>query len=138
DVDTEDVLEAGKHEIVLYDVKDTANQYPANASVLSGNYTVSDEVAAPEVQGIEALNANKFFIYTDQLVDLAEDSVTVTKGNHEFPNESGDKATEDDSVYTEVDTHPENNRPGIFVVVTDGNGDNPLYKGNESSVNLNV
>src|SRR5699024_2425238 len=137
DTQNEKFVKPGNHEIVIYDVKDTAAAYPSNASVLSATYSISDEEVAPVVEGIEALNANKFFIYTNQAVDLSDAKLAVQKGNHTFP-ENG--INEDDSVDYVVGNHPVNNRTGIYVVVTDGdeNSDNPLYKKGENSVSLNV
>src|SRR5699024_365438 len=85
DTQDEKFVKPGNHEIVIYDVKDTAAAYPSNASVLSATYSITDEEVAPVVEGIEALNANKFFIYTNQAVDLSDAKLAVQKGNHTFP-----------------------------------------------------
>src|SRR5699024_9093413 len=138
DTQDEKFVKPGNHEIVIYDVKDTAAAYPSNASVLSATYSISDEEVAPVVEGIEALNANKFFIYTNQTVDLSDAKLAVQKGNHTFPE--GVVGTDNNAVDYVVGNHPVNNRTGIYVVVTDGNEDdaNPLYKKGENSVSLNV
>src|SRR5699024_3718442 len=137
DTQNEKFVKPGNHEIVIYDVKDTAAAYPSNASVLSATYSITDEEVAPVVEGIEALNANKFFIYTNQAVDLSDAKLAVQKGNHTFPEGTVDQK---DVVAYETGNHPENNRNGIYVVVTDGDEDsaNPLYKKGENSVSLNV
>ncbi|WP_346200236.1 hypothetical protein NSQ96_17395 [Caldifermentibacillus hisashii] len=126
----------GTHEVVIYDVKDTASEYAKVASVLNGEYTITDEVTAPQVTGIEALNANKFFIYTNTPVTLDENTkLKVEKGNHEFKLEDskfdGNVSTNDTLVDAVAGLHPVNKKPGIYVVVTDdvdGNDENPLYK----------
>ncbi|WP_404996418.1 hypothetical protein [Caldifermentibacillus hisashii] len=136
----------GTHEVVIYDVKDTASEYAKVASVLNGEYTITDEVTAPQVTGIEALNANKFFVYTNTPVTLdANTKLKVEKGNHEFKLEDskfdGEVSTNDTLVDAVAGLHPVNKKPGIYVVVTDdvdGNDENPLYKNGETSVTLKV
>lgn len=138
--------EVGTHEVVIYDVKDTASAYAKVASVLNGEYTITDEVTAPQVTGIEALNANKFFIYTNTLVTLGENTkLKVEKGNHEFKLDDskfdGIVSTDDTLVDAVAGLHPINGKPGIYVVVTDdvnGDDENPLYKNGETSVTLKV
>ncbi|WP_368974897.1 hypothetical protein NST61_18205 [Caldifermentibacillus hisashii] len=136
----------GTHEVVIYDVKDTASEYAKVASVLNGEYTITDEVTAPQVTGIEALNANKFFVYTNTPVTLdANTKLKVEKGNHEFKLDDskfdGNVSTEDTLVDAVPGYHPVNKKPGIYVVVTDdvkGDDENPLYKNGETSVTLKV
>jgi uncharacterized repeat protein (TIGR02059 family) len=138
--------EIGRHEVVIYDVKDTASAYAKVASVLNGEYTITGEVTAPQVTGIEALNANKFFIYTNTNVTLdANTKLKVEKGNHEFAlvdtNFDNSLNTPDTKVDAVAGLHPINGKPGIYVVVTDdvdGNDENPLYKNGETSVTLKV
>ncbi|MGM7634694.1 S-layer homology domain-containing protein [Bacillus sp. Hm123] len=136
----------GTHEVVIFDVADTAASYEKVASVLTGSYTVTDQVTTPEVTGIEAVNANRFFVYTNTAVTLDKDSVvTVNKGTHEFQN--ADK-NYDDPVVTDSATKADatvglyKSKPGIWVVVTDNSDnkdeENPLYRSGEAAVNLTV
>lgn len=135
----------GTHEVVIFDIKDTDAAFPANASVLTGSYTITDQVVAPQVTGIEAVNANRLFVYTNTDVTLDADSVvTVNKGTHEFTQNASpfDGTITDDAVTSSdavVGTH--DGKPGIWVVVSDNKGtaeDNPLYRSGEAAVNLTV
>ncbi|MEH7458527.1 S-layer homology domain-containing protein [Bacillus sp. JJ1127] len=134
----------GNHEVVIFDVADTAKDYAKVASVVSGTYTITDAVATPEVTGVEAVNANRFFLYTNTTVELNQNSkVTVNKGNHEFAMDTtkydGTVNTNDTLVDAVVGTYK--SKPGIWVTVTDdkdGNDENPLYRNGETSANLNV
>src|SRR5699024_8585093 len=88
-----------------------------------------------QVEGIEAVNANKFFIYTNQEVKLNDDSLTIKKGNHEFDNgniensgEENDTPSGENTVNAKVGTYQ--GKDGIYVAITD------LEE--ESDVNLNV
>jgi uncharacterized repeat protein (TIGR02059 family) len=140
----EALLEVGTHEVVIYDAKDTAAEYSKVASVLTGEYTVSDDVTAPEVTGIEAINANKFFVYTNTAVDLSNAKLIVEKGNHEFTTDStlttDNPVTADSTVDAVAGTYK--NKTGVYVIVTEDNDgtvdENPLYKNGETSVNLKV
>ncbi|MFJ8527559.1 S-layer homology domain-containing protein [Bacillus sp. NPDC094106] len=134
----------GSHEVVIFDVAETAKDYAKVASVVSGTYTITDAVATPEVTGVEAVNANRFFLYTNTTVELNQNSkVTVNKGNHEFAMDTrkydGTVSTPDTLVDAVVGTYK--SKPGIWVTVTDdeeGNDENPLYRNGETSANLNV
>ena len=129
----------GEHEVVIFDVQDTALANPSKASVLTGSYTVTDQVTAPEVTGIEAVNANRIFVHTNTSVDLTNANVQVNKGAHTFTKGTGSISTS-----TETETYAEagskDGKPGIWVVVTDAKkGEaNPLYRANEASVDLTV
>lgn len=132
----------GEHEVVVFDVKDTASDNRANASVVSGTYTVTDEVTAPEVTGIEAVNANRVFVYTNVKVDpIKLENFTVNKGAHTFKNVAALTTPTPPATAEAAATVGEyKNKPGIWVVVTDSqSGDtNPLYRANEASVDLTV
>ncbi|KOY64767.1 cell wall-binding repeat-containing protein [Clostridium sporogenes] len=145
--------EKGNHEVVIYDVKDTAKAYPKVASVLTGSYTINDEVTTPEVTGIESVNANKFFLYTNTPVALDKAKVIVEKGNHEFATSititdntidaPTGKTAKDTFVDAFAGTYTKNGvtKNGVWVVVTDdqdGNDENPLYKSGETTANLKV
>lgn len=135
----------GNHEVVIFDVADTAKDYAKVASVVSGTYTITDAVTTPEVTGVEAVNANRFFLYTNTTVELNQNAkVTVNKGNHEFKMDAATKYdgtvnTPDTVVDAVVGTYK--SQPGIWVTVTDdqeGNDENPLYRNGETTANLNV
>lgn len=131
----------GEHEVVVFDVKDTASDNRANASVVNGTYTVTDEVTTPEVTGIEAVNANRFFVSTNVKVDpLKANNFTVNKGAHKFDSETdiGNATSTATIALAEVGDYK--GKPGIWVVVTDAKDDknNPLYRANEASVDLTV
>lgn len=135
----------GTHEVVIFDVADTAAAYKKVASVLTGSYTVTDQVTAPEVTGVEAVNANRFFLYTNTTVDLTGAALTVNKGTHEFAadttkyNGTVDAGTSVTVTDAAVGTYK--GKPGVWVVVTDNNGateENPLYRSGEAAVNLSV
>ncbi|WP_170958149.1 MULTISPECIES: S-layer homology domain-containing protein [Bacillus] len=134
----------GSHEVVVFDVAETAKDYAKVASVVSGTYTITDAVTTPEVTGVEAVNANRFFLYTNTAVELNQNSkVTVNKGNHEFAMDTakydGTVNTPETLVDAYVGTYK--SKPGIWVTVTDdkdGNDDNPLYRNGETSANLSV
>ncbi|OZI13462.1 hypothetical protein CEW92_01110 [Bacillaceae bacterium SAS-127] len=137
----------GTHEVVIFDVEDTASAYAAKASVLTGSYTVTDAVTTPEVTGIEAVNANRFFVYTNVDVELDANSVIkVNKGTHEFKvdNAAYNGTINKSSAVTVTDavTGTYNKKPGIWVTVTDNEGntseENPLYRSGEAAVNLSV
>lgn len=133
----------GKHEVIIYDVKDTAKAYAKTASVLSGSYEVTNAVTAPEVTGIEAVNANRIFVYTNVSVSLNNDTkVVVTKGNYEFKQEADKYENTIAAQSNEVDAYPGvlNNKPGVWVTISDANTsvENPLYKGTETSATVNV
>lgn len=145
--------EKGNHEVVMYDVKDTAKAYQKVASVLTGSYTINDEVTTPEVTGIESVNANKFFLYTNTPVALDKAKVIVEKGNHEFATSTtitdntidapNGKTVKDTFVDAFAGTYTKNGvtKDGVWVVVTDdqdGNDENPLYKSGETTANLKV
>lgn len=128
----------GSHEVVIFDVKDTAITNPVVNSVVNGAYTVTTDTAAPTVISVQALNANKFFVETNRAVDLTTASLKVEKGTHEFVK--GAVASDFSVLDYEVGTL--DGKPGVYVVVTDANpnglDENPLYKGTESSANLKV
>ena len=128
----------GSHEVVIFDVKDTAAANAVNNSVVTGAYTVTKDTAAPTVVAVKALSANKFFIETNRAVDLTSATLKVEKGTHEFVKGST-LATDTSKQFEAVGTL--DGKPGIYVVVTEDSvaGDeNPLYKGTESAVNLKV
>ncbi len=128
----------GAHEVVIFDVADTAVTNPVVASVITGAYSVTKDTAAPAVVSVKALTANKFFIETNRAVDLTTATLKVEKGTHEFVK--GAVATD----YSKKDfaTGTLDGKPGVYVVVTEenpaGSDLNPLYKGSETSANLKV
>ncbi|MGO1469617.1 MAG: cell wall-binding repeat-containing protein [Tissierella sp.] len=129
----------GIHEVVLFDVEDTASAYPSVASVLTGKYTITDAVTTPEVLGVEEVNANRFFVETNTEVELSEDSVIVNKGTHEFPSNNNEIVNGNGSESFATPGTKDGNT-GIWVVVSDkeeGN-ENPLYRKGETSVDLTV
>lgn len=143
------IFEKGNHEVIIYDVKDTAKAYEATASVVTGLYTITDEVTVPEVKEVVAVNANRFFLRTNVAVDLATAKVKVEKGNHEFALHGGANAEFiNDAISgteTVVDavagTYLSTSDHGVWVIVSDdvdGNDENPLYKGTETTANLKV
>lgn len=128
----------GSHEIVIFDVADTAATNPVVNSVVTGAYTVTKDTAAPQVVSIEAVNANKFFIETNRAVNLTNASLKVEKGTYEFLNGTT-LASDTSKRFIEAGLY--NGKPGVYVVITEDSvaGDqNPLYKGTESSANLKV
>ncbi|GGG12766.1 S-layer protein [Lysinibacillus alkalisoli] len=128
----------GEHEVVIFDVLDTSSAYASKASVLNGTYTVTDQVTAPEVTGIEAVNANRFFVSTNVKVDpLTANNFTVNKGAHKFDSKTALVPNETVAV-AEVAQTTYKGKEGIWVVVTDAKDGNPLYRANETSVDLTV
>ncbi|REB08531.1 S-layer homology domain-containing protein [Sporosarcina sp. BI001-red] len=143
-----EAFDKGVHEVIAYDIQDTASAYPAKASVLTGSYTITDEVTVPEVKEVVEVNANKFFLRTNVPVDLSTAKLTVEKGNHEFKlvdgnftnsnNPSGD--VNSSKVDAEAGTYLNSTDHGVWVIITDSKeaDENPLYKGSETSANLKV
>lgn len=135
----------GTHEVIVYDVEDTASAYKAKASVLNGSYTITDTVTVPVVEDAIAVNANRFFLQTNVAVDLSTAKLKVEKGNHEFALNDDNNFTTDliSGTETVVDAFAGTyqNKPGVWVVVSDdvdGNDENPLYKGTETAATLKV
>lgn len=131
----------GEHEVVIFDVLDTSSAYASKSSVLNGTYTVTDQVTAPEVTGIEAVNANRFFVSTNVKVDpLTANNFTVNKGAHKFDSKTDIAQATDIATIALAEVGNYKGKPGIWVVVTDAKNDNnnPLYRANEASVDLTV
>ncbi|MEK5067167.1 hypothetical protein [Sporosarcina sp. FSL K6-1508] len=141
------IFDKGIHEVIVYDVKDTADAYEANASVLNGSYTITDEVTVPVVEDIIGVNANRFFLQTNVPVDLTTAKLKVEKGNHEFLLNGGSSAEFLTDAVSGTETIADayagtyKNKPGVWVVVTDdvnADDENPLYKGTETTASLKV
>lgn len=142
---------SGTHEIVIYDVKDTALAYPKVASVVSKTYTISQTVVVPEVVGIEAVTANRFFVETNTAITLDGAKLTVNKGTHEFGSVDSNNFTSNtlaslalDATDSKFDAYPgtRGTKKGFWVIITDDKNSptdqNPLYKGSEQSAQISV
>lgn len=137
----------GKHDVVIFDVKETAVNNPAVNTTINTSYEVVADVTAPVVKGIEAVNANKFFVEFSEAVKLdavKKNSITVKKGNLTFPTVDATTVTSHDSTNAETyvsGLEYRGGKPGVYVVVNATNATgtaNPLYKDNESTVTLDV
>ncbi len=141
----ETAKKVGSHEVVIFDVKDTAAQYKKVASVLAGTYTVTNAVTVPEVTSVEAVNANRFFLYTNTAVTIDDKTkLTVNKGTHEFPLDAAKfngKISNENLTVTDAQAGFHKTKPGVWVVVSDdkdNNDENPLYRTGEATANLTV
>lgn len=137
----------GKHEVVIFDVAETAVNNPAVNTTINTSYEVVADVTAPVVKGIEAVNANKFFVEFSEAVKLdavKKNSITVKKGNLTFPTVDATTVTSHNSTNAETyvsGLEYRGGKPGVYVVVNATNATgtaNPLYKDNESTVTLDV
>ncbi|MGY0691327.1 S-layer homology domain-containing protein [Virgibacillus sp. FSP13] len=129
-------VKEGKHKVVIFDIQDTAAENPVVSSVLKGSYEITKDATVPEVAGIQVLNGNKFFIKTNRPVEVGDGGLKVEKGVHQFIE--GDLSSSSSLVYEEGSLP--DGTPGVYVVITDSADDdaNPLYKNNETSVDLKV
>ncbi|MEB7773224.1 hypothetical protein [Kurthia gibsonii] len=140
-----EIKKAGDHAVALFDVANTTPvmQNPAVSSSLVGTYKVSDVETAPQVESITALNANKFFVVFDQTIKDGKFDIEVNKGIYTFGTGGTFQANvANTKVYTSPGTENINgvNRSGYYVIVAKDatNEANPLYKANETSVNLSL
>ncbi|WP_153720884.1 immunoglobulin-like domain-containing protein [Sporosarcina cascadiensis] len=139
----QDIAKAeGKHDLVIFDIADTAAANPVVASVINGAFTVSKNAEAPYVKSITPVNSNKFFVELSRAATLTNlDSLVVKKGNHTFTTASvtGSTPSLTSEVYAEYAVV--DGKSGYYVVVTKDSaaGDlNPLYADGENSTTLSV
>ena len=76
---------AGTHEVVIFDVAETARANSQVSNTLSSSYTITEKESIPEVASILADNANRFTITFTEAVQLdSVKSLVVKQGNHEY------------------------------------------------------
>ena len=135
----------GKHEVVIFDVYETAVNNPERASVINTEYTAAADTVAPTVVGLTAINANRFFVEFSESVTLDPsfaNSITVKKGNLQFNTvTTTSPISENKNVETYVSAPTtRDGKPGVYVSIEEGilGATNPLYGTDESEVTLNV
>lgn len=110
-------LDKGTHNLTVVGLKDVAGN---ESGTLTKSYSVSDDVTAPTVQKIEAVDADTFKVTFSEAVEAP--TLKVLKGSTEFA--TAVKATDSEKVWE--------------VTVDTTAGENDLFAEDETSVNLNV
>lgn len=143
-------LKLVKHELTIFDIYETSRTNPAKTSVVSGEYTVVEDVTAPEVKAVKALNANKFEIEFSEPVKLdaeADKSIEIKKGaltykaiyaadDADFNTKRQAAQTANAYILTSSSTTLSNK---VTVVIPEGtNYSNKLYGNNETTASLSV
>ncbi|WP_214859224.1 Ig-like domain-containing protein [Exiguobacterium sp. s161] len=114
------VVSEGTHAVTLVSAKDLAGN---EAGTLTTSYVVSKDVTAPTVKSIEAVSADTFKVKFSENIQLPNPSIKVMKGAIQY-NASLIASTGSEYTYR--------------VAADTGNGVNPLYGTNDSSVSLSV
>ncbi|WP_312755131.1 immunoglobulin-like domain-containing protein [Rummeliibacillus suwonensis] len=154
-----DATKVGDHEVTLFDVAETALKNPEVADTLNGTYKVSQDVTAPELKSVTALNANKFLVTFSEPVKIDSlGSLVIKKGTHQYEVKTTDntvpyadqtdayayisnplQTTSATSVIVVIPEDIVSNSSGVPLATQPTTAyANPLYKDAETSVTLDV
>ena len=142
-------VKEGSHEIVIFDVYETARNNAQVSNTLSLTYTVTKSEAIPEVKSVIADNANKFTIYFSEGVALEDTkSLVIKQGNHEYEISTAstidkDKDTDAKAYVTDIGNAANSNYVDHITVVIPEATDNktfanPLYGKDQTKATLDV
>ncbi|VEI05047.1 hypothetical protein [Kurthia zopfii] len=147
-------IKAGTHEVVIFDVAETARNNAQVSNTLSASYTITEKDSIPEVVSVVADNANRFNINFSEKVTLNDlKSLVIKQGNHEYEVTKDAVSTSAGSFnpkahITGFEATPEvdhlTGKPvySITVVIPEAVSDkkfiNPLYAADQKTATLDV
>ncbi|GED20824.1 hypothetical protein [Kurthia gibsonii] len=140
-------VKEGSHEIVIFDVYETARNNAQVSNTLSLTYTVTKSEAIPEVKSVIADNANKFTIYFSEGVALEDaKSLVIKQGNHEYEISTANTIgndTDAKAYVTDIGNATNSQYVDhITVVIPEATGNttfaNPLYGKDQTKATLDV